>query len=817
VKLKSIGLLLVLVSLYSCSTEGHSSRNNDNQPDIAQNTFEDTITSDLETDSISISEIDYGRKTIRLSHKINTTSNEVYPILSKDGKTLFFSGMDRTGFFDFKQDFIKSKNCGGEDIYVSKLLSDGVWSDARPLTYLNTNGHECVTHALDDGSLLLTASYNENFGFSKGKPGIETSDLFLAEKKQSGEYSIFHFDEPVNSIWTEADGFMKKNEFILFVSDRPGNIGDYQKKGWKWNNSMWGNTDVWVSLYRDYQWQEPINLGDMVNTSGAERTPCLSEDGLTLYLSSNGYESNNDLDIFTFTRKDVDDWTNWSGPVKITDACSELDDWGYKVNLNNEAYFSRALPLNFKSSQMTRSGDGGIRETNFRTGYEVHGIQVGSYLKDNQTDIFHVIHAEKPVRTFEDVAFDFNESGLKKSSEGNLFDLVDLIKQNNPQSIVVVGHTDNVGDEQYNLELSLKRAHSVKSFLIENEITNTIETKGYGESKPLYENNSIENKTANRRVEIYFKELTESTLPTTSTKKDTIKICSFNIKFLGHYKNRENQILSEILKPYDVVVVQEMVSPPVSGIFPSNKQSYQADIESKDFVDAMQKQGFSYWLSTEDTGPTKNHVKTTASEWWITFYRNNKIIPDSSRFYGFLDNTLAGNTKFERVPFCMPFKSLDNRSTFSLISLHLKPGNGKPARKRRSNEIKTVFDWVGSQPELNKDFIVLGDCNIYKKEEFEKYESEGVFSLNKNCKSTNTKKYEDEEKGKPYDHVFYNTFSENEIIKSSFDVVDIMAIIKQLNTHEIFPYEPYDHDIFSTRFSDHTPVSFNYVLGVDND
>ena len=111
--MKSIGLLLVLVSLYSCSTEGHSSRNNDNQPDIAQNTFEDTITSDLETDSISISEIDYGRKTIRLSHKINTTSNEVYPILSKDGKTLFFSGMDRTGFFDFKQDFIKSKNCGG--------------------------------------------------------------------------------------------------------------------------------------------------------------------------------------------------------------------------------------------------------------------------------------------------------------------------------------------------------------------------------------------------------------------------------------------------------------------------------------------------------------------------------------------------------------------------------------------------------------------------------------------------------------------------------------------------------------------------------
>ena len=815
--MKLISLVLITLFLYSCNTNEDYSRNDTPKTDIVLENIEDTVLYDDAIDTISIARIDHGRKNVRLSHKINTTSNEAYPILSKDGGALYFSGMDRTGFFDFKQDFIQSENCGGEDIYVSKLLSNGVWSDARPLTYLNTNGHECVTQTLNDGSLLLTASYEENFGFSKDHPGVETSDLFLAEEKHSGEYSIFHFDEPVNTIWTEADGFMKKNEFIIFVSDRPGNKGEYHKKGWKWNNSMWGNTDVLVSLYRDYQWQAPINLGDIVNTSFAERTPWLSEDGLTLYLSSNGYESNNDLDIYTFTRNDVNDWVNWSGPVKITDACSDLDDWGYKLTHNNEAYFSRALPLTFKSSQMARSGDGGIRETNFRTGYEVHGIQVGSYLKDNQTDIIHIINAENPVRTFEDLAFDFNESSLKKSSEAILFDLVDLIKQNNPQSILVIGHTDNTGSEEYNIDLSLKRAYSVKSFLIENGITNNIETIGHGESKPLHENNNKENKTANRRVEIYFEDLTESTKPITLTKQDTITICSFNIKFLGHYKNRENKMLGEILNPYDIVVVQEMVSPPSPGVFPSNKETYQADIESKDFVEAMKNQGFSYWISTEDTGPTQNHVNSTASEWWITFYRNNIIVPDSSRFYGFLDNTLAGNAQFERVPFCMPFKSLDNRSTFSLISLHLKPGNGKSARERRSNEIKTVFDWVDSQNESNKDFIVLGDFNIYKKEEFEKYESKGVFSLNEDCISTNTKKYEDPEKGNPYDHVFYNTFSENEIIKSSFAVVDIMSIVKQLNTEEIFTYEPYEHGLFSTRFSDHAPVSFNYVLGVDND
>ncbi|MBC8475557.1 MAG: hypothetical protein H8D53_03845, partial [Bacteroidetes bacterium] len=146
-------------------------------------------------------------------------------------------------------------------------------------------------------------------------------------------------------------------------------------------------------------------------------------------------------------------------------------------------------------------------------------------------------------------------------------------------------------------------------------------------------------------------------------KTDTISICSFNIQFLGHFKARDNNTLSKILKPYDIVVIQEMVAPPVSGTFPSNGQNYKSDVESKAFVLAMQEQGFSYWLSTEDTGPTRNHVNSSASEWWITFYRDAVIVPDSSRYFGFLDTALASSLLFERVPFCLPFKSIDGKST----------------------------------------------------------------------------------------------------------------------------------------------------------
>jgi len=57
--------------------------------------------------------------------------------------------------------------------------------------------------------------------------------------------------------------------------------------------------------------------------------------------------------------------------------------------------------------------------------------------------------------------------------------------------------------------------------------------------------------------------------------RDTITICSFNIQFLGSFKKRDNTALADILKGYDIVVVQELVAPPVDGTYP-NGDAYSA-------------------------------------------------------------------------------------------------------------------------------------------------------------------------------------------------------------------------------------------------
>ena len=124
--------------------------------------------------------VDNKRQLIKLSHHINTSANEYLPVLSADENKMYFSAMDRTGFFDFKLDYTIEKSAGGEDIFISNM-KDGIWEDARPVNILNTNGHEVVTQVFNNGDLLITGNYPEKLGPKNGNKGAETTDLFLAK------------------------------------------------------------------------------------------------------------------------------------------------------------------------------------------------------------------------------------------------------------------------------------------------------------------------------------------------------------------------------------------------------------------------------------------------------------------------------------------------------------------------------------------------------------------------------------------------------------------------------------------------------------
>ena len=100
------------------------------------------------------------------------------------------------------------------------------------------------------------------------------------------------------------------------------------------------------------------------------------------------------------------------------------------------------------------------------------------------------------------VQFEFNQFDILESAIEELNKLKNLLRTNIRISIMISGHTDNTGSDEFNLNLSEKRARSVSEWLIINEISSDrIKYRGLGSSKPLVQNTSNKNRAINRRVE----------------------------------------------------------------------------------------------------------------------------------------------------------------------------------------------------------------------------------------------------------------------------------------------------------------------------
>lgn len=105
--------------------------------------------------------------------------------------------------------------------------------------------------------------------------------------------------------------------------------------------------------------------------------------------------------------------------------------------------------------------------------------------------------------TLGDVLFETAKADLKPGAHANLTKLVSVLQQQPERSLVIEGHTDSVGSESYNQELSQRRADSVKVFLLSQGVAaNRITAVGKGESIPVASNDSSSGRQMNRRVEI---------------------------------------------------------------------------------------------------------------------------------------------------------------------------------------------------------------------------------------------------------------------------------------------------------------------------
>lgn len=100
--------------------------------------------------------------------------------------------------------------------------------------------------------------------------------------------------------------------------------------------------------------------------------------------------------------------------------------------------------------------------------------------------------------------FDFDKAVLKPAGRASLDAVIDRIKTTDDvQAIRVVGHTDSIGSDEYNQQLSLRRAAAVKNYLVNGGVNAGIMTvSGMGESQPVADNSTEAGRAKNRRVDV---------------------------------------------------------------------------------------------------------------------------------------------------------------------------------------------------------------------------------------------------------------------------------------------------------------------------
>ncbi len=483
-----------------------------------------------------------------LDGNVNSEYDELNPLLSPDGKTLYFSRRNHP------------ENIGGkddkEDIWYSELDASGRWQLARNMgTKFNNSGPNflnTVQGTTPDGKSAIMVLGNRYMPNGKMLAGVSVST------QVNGEWST---PKPLNiandyNLAQKANYFLADNRQTLLMSvERDDSHGD---------------RDLYVSFMKpDSSWTEPKNLGNVINTAGEESGPFLASDDKTLYFSSTGFSGYGGSDIYVSRRLD-DTWTNWSEPENLgPEINSPLEDLFFNIPVSSEfAYYSRGvseansdifrikLPIvKNPESWVTVKGkivdkndgkplgakivyerlpDGkglGISQSDPETGeYEIrlpagelYGLRAEAdgklsesqnldlrNIKDDQTieqnfdlDPIGVAKIEANATILlNNLFFDLEKATLRAESYPELNRIASLMKEKPEMQIEIAGHTDTTGPEAYNLELSKRRANAVASYLSRQGIDNTrMNVVFFGETMPMESNATLEGRKRNRRVE----------------------------------------------------------------------------------------------------------------------------------------------------------------------------------------------------------------------------------------------------------------------------------------------------------------------------
>lgn len=475
-------------------------------------------------------------KPINVGSSINTEDDEYWPCLTADGQTLIFTRLIKdSAALSGKQ----------EDLFYSEFDGNNYGPSINIGKPLNTRQNEGAQTISANGRIMVFTGCNRKDGYGR-------CDLYISYKIGNRWSTPKNMGPPVNTKYTETQPSLSADgRTLYFVSDRPGGKG---------------STDIYITTMKDDStWSEPIPIGEPINTEESEMSPFIHADNQTLYFASDGHAGLGGFDLFVSYKINDSTWSkpkNLGYPINTS-----ADEIGFIVNAQgNIAFFSSEREKNrgkdiymlelYKEIQPlpTSYMKGKIYDKYthkpLKARFELYDLSNGKliyastsdpitgeflvtlpanrnymlnasangYLFYSENFQFTDIHDIKkpfikdvpmnPIEVGETIVlnnifFEFNSYELKNESILELDKVVDLLKKNPRVKILISGHTDNIGTQEYNKKLSEKRAEAVANYLKSKTIdASRLKVIGYGDTRPISTNETEEGRASNRRTEI---------------------------------------------------------------------------------------------------------------------------------------------------------------------------------------------------------------------------------------------------------------------------------------------------------------------------
>ena len=438
-----------------------------------------------------------------IEKSINTVGHDAVVGLAPDGQTLIVYKDDNSG------DLYWSKNKGNR------------WS--KPIAF-----PEPINSKYQESSASYSYNGKQLFFVSNRSGGYGEKDIYYSNSDGNGNWGpAINLGNVVNTEYDEIAVFAQADgKTIYFSSKGHEGMGDF---------------DIYKTELVDGQWTKPQNLGYPINSPDPDVFFSIGASGRNAYYSSNREEGMGDQDIYKIT---------FLGPEKLPvystqDPLIASNSLGFQSAEIENVISMRSSQLTLLKGiitdeitqqpleatiELTDNENGEVLATflsnsisgkyliSLPSGHN-YGLAISAegylFYSENfvidRAEYFHEEEQNIQLQRIEigngialkNIFFEYKKADLNKESKSELGRLISLMSKYPNLKLEVSGHTDNVGDEIYNQDLSLRRANAVVQYLVQNGINaDQLTAIGYGFQKPIASNDSEKGRQQNRRSEI---------------------------------------------------------------------------------------------------------------------------------------------------------------------------------------------------------------------------------------------------------------------------------------------------------------------------